>query len=575
LWNSYRGVSSGNRSQSIDILFDISRASDKTNNRTIRDSALNLAMETALMSGSEELMMTFYISFFSLDSATYGKDAEDYAKQMLVIARNHNNDNWLYEAYSAIAASNVAKTQYDQALENSGKAYYYANQTGNYSYEVKSMLLYGSCLELNNRKTEAFRNYMDALFRAERRKNDSLISKCYESLASFYVLINKYEKAKYYKINQINIITSQEQFDSVAVMNGNIELATILFSNKENPYAEKLLQRVLDYARRHNNDGLRKNAFSIYRFGLISAGQFNRLADLYTNRYPDELKRTAVEDTTLFYRLSAFMDEARGSMDSAAIFYNLAEERLLKEEKGKYALSTFYKRYGQFLLRRQQLPEAESKLQKAYLYAEQVNYLPFMIEDAQLLDSVNVLLGRMDSAHYYSQLKYDLTQKLSSITREGELLRLEIDNETKKLELERQREEEQIRRRHNLQYMGITMGITTSFIILAMLGSFKVHRYVIKGMGFFSFIFLFEFIILLADHQIHHATHGEPWKIMAIKIVLIGILLPLHHYVEEKVVHYLTNHRLVDTSKFSFRWFKKKPTELPKPISKEELINEN
>jgi hypothetical protein len=63
-------------------------------------------------------------------------------------------------------------------------------------------------------------------------------------------------------------------------------------------------------------------------------------------------------------------------------------------------------------------------------------------------------------------------------------------------------------------------------------------------LGFFSFIFFFEFIILIADQQIHHATHGEPWKILAIKVVLIAILLPLHHLIEKKVVSLITEQRM-------------------------------
>lgn len=79
-------------------------------------------------------------------------------------------------------------------------------------------------------------------------------------------------------------------------------------------------------------------------------------------------------------------------------------------------------------------------------------------------------------------------------------------------------------------------------------------------LGFFSFIFLFEFIILLADNSIHHWTHGEPWKILLIKIFLIAFLLPFHHWIEKRVVDYLLNHRLINFSDFSPIGFLKKIT---------------
>ncbi|MEI2748753.1 MAG: hypothetical protein V9E88_08355 [Ferruginibacter sp.] len=90
---------------------------------------------------------------------------------------------------------------------------------------------------------------------------------------------------------------------------------------------------------------------------------------------------------------------------------------------------------------------------------------------------------------------------------------------------------------------------------------FKISKGTIKTIGFFAFIFLFEFIILLADNQIHHWTHGEPWKIILIKIGLIAILLPLHHWLEEKVIHHLTNKDLLSNSKF--RLLKRNKTASP------------
>jgi hypothetical protein len=49
----------------------------------------------------------------------------------------------------------------------------------------------------------------------------------------------------------------------------------------------------------------------------------------------------------------------------------------------------------------------------------------------------------------------------------------------------------------------------------------------------------------LFDNAIHEITHGEPWKVLSIKIVLIGMLLPLHHYVEHKVVNNLLKRKKV------------------------------
>jgi len=61
-------------------------------------------------------------------------------------------------------------------------------------------------------------------------------------------------------------------------------------------------------------------------------------------------------------------------------------------------------------------------------------------------------------------------------------------------------------------------------------------------LGFFAFIMFFEFVILIADNRIHELTHGEPWKVLGIKIILIALLLPFHHWLEKRTITYLTSH---------------------------------
>ncbi len=82
--------------------------------------------------------------------------------------------------------------------------------------------------------------------------------------------------------------------------------------------------------------------------------------------------------------------------------------------------------------------------------------------------------------------------------------------------------------------------IATVFIILVGLGVFKISPAIIRAMGFFAFIFLFEFIVLLLDDQIQIITHGEPWKVVAVKILIVSLFYTLHHWLEKKVTHYLT-----------------------------------
>lgn len=175
---------------------------------------------------------------------------------------------------------------------------------------------------------------------------------------------------------------------------------------------------------------------------------------------------------------------------------------------------------------------------------EATSNLENLSDAVQTLDSLYLMKGDFPTAYKYHNQYQTLKDSLQKLSREKDLQSLEIDNETNEERAQLQAEED-LRKKHNLQYMGITIAIGVIFVVLVALGLFKVSPGVVKAMGFFAFIFLFEFIILILDNQIHHLTHGEPWKVLMIKIGLIAFLLPFHHWIEEKVVHYLIEKKLV------------------------------
>ncbi|MEO6949014.1 MAG: hypothetical protein ABI123_05245, partial [Ginsengibacter sp.] len=96
------------------------------------------------------------------------------------------------------------------------------------------------------------------------------------------------------------------------------------------------------------------------------------------------------------------------------------------------------------------------------------------------------------------------------------------------------------RQRNNIQYLAITIGIATTFLLLVLLGMFRVSARTIKVIGFFAFLLFFEFIFLVFKKNIYAFSHGEPWIDLSFMIALAAILVPLHHWMEHKVLHYLT-----------------------------------
>ena len=138
---------------------------------------------------------------------------------------------------------------------------------------------------------------------------------------------------------------------------------------------------------------------------------------------------------------------------------------------------------------------------------------------------------------------------------------LAADEQQRLQRMENEREEAK-RRKNNIQYLAIIMGIVVLFIALVVLGMFKVSSTVIKAVGFFVFLLFFEFIFLLFKKNIYAITKGEPWKDLAFMIALAALLVPLHHWLEHKVLHYLTSHnRLTSAGHLLKRRFFKRPAE--------------
>lgn len=539
------------------------------------DSVILMAVESAQMSGNDTLAMRAYKYFFlSGNKFRDIKRANEYQADMLSIAQHYQDNEWLYLSYATGAAILLENNKLDTALQNVNKAFYYAGFTGNDTIMADCFLLWGKCLEQTNNKIDAFRNYLNALYLAQKHRNTEQVYEAYAHLSFFYLLIGKYREAKDYKIKQFALLSQLPQGkDSVQIMRLLNQLANSYYYNNDRVHAENITRRIVKYAYRHNNKELLNEALYYQRAYLMQNGYFKDLAIAYTGTYAKELETLAKEDTLSYYRIMAYISEVDSNKKAALDYFQKAENLVLRDRSTEYHyVSTFMKRYAQFLLRTGNANEAIQKMQLSYNAALKANYLPYLIETTEYLDSLYYTEKDILHAYQYASLNKHYTTEQQSVTKQDAMLLMEIENETRQHELLAKQEHDEVERRHDLQYMGIIIGIICTFIILLMIGSFKVPRVFIKSLGFFSFIFLFEFIILIADNKIIEITHHEPWKTLGIKIVIITFLLPLHHWLEHSLIHYLMEHKMIDTSRISFRKFFYKRVPIP---PKPDVIEKN
>ncbi len=145
-----------------------------------------------------------------------------------------------------------------------------------------------------------------------------------------------------------------------------------------------------------------------------------------------------------------------------------------------------------------------------------------------------------DSTVKYLELVVALKDSLNSDDREKA-----INNS---IYMERKRDEaaaaalvkaEEMRRR-NIRLLFITVFIITLFLLLMLLAGMKAHPKLVRFSGVLALLLAFEFITLLVHPLISVWTHEDPVWMLLILVGLAAILVPLHHRVESWMVHRLS-----------------------------------
>lgn len=526
---------------------------DYLGNKKMADSIALQAISIAEATYRPSMLIFAYNKYIESNEISYNlPKARHYALEAVRLSKQSGNTHQQWHSIRNLVKVYLAAYTFDKAMGNSYEAYALADALEDEALKAESYLLIGQSLEGNNQKIEAFRNYLNAASLAEKSKNKELLKQSYSLLSNFYNHNKLYDKAIEYKLLQVDLIRQSIPVDSVELMWAQYDLQAININSNNNQLNTKSIKEVFEFAIRNNHQRLKNYEIALYRSHLIEAEKISQLILLYRDQYPTEFAKLSAENPSLYYRLLAYFNEENNKPDSA--YYNLLRsEELIQSDPNKILKSNFYQRFGQFLVRQGKPEQAVEKYLLSFDLAQQASYFEYMLSASKNLEALYARLGDYTNAYKYSALNRSLNDSISILTQNDQLLMLEIDHETKQRQLAAEMEHELTHRRHNLQYMAITLVIIAMFILLLMLGTLKVPAWVIKMLGFFSFILLFEFIIMIADHKIYEITANEPWKILLIKIGLIAFLLPFHHWIEKKVIHFLIDHELINSRKNSVK----------------------
>jgi len=483
-------------------------------------------------------------SFFGQNKAFLTKSI-DYYNKGLALARESKLEKQVVEALLLLSYIHFNVPDLDKSLSYTSQAFAIAStlKLDSLSGEVHNS--YGNIYQRKKESILALRNFLTALRIGEEIKNSGLLRNCYTYLSNFYRGIKEYDRAIDFSKK------SMDELEFTDVENKSYLRAIDLYSignlymaKKDFEMSQHYYELSIALADSVKFEPLKMPAYNGLLNQFLQAKQPQKALEFFNNR-PD-LKQYITN-----FGFGHVIDMAYGVIYSELKKFDSAQYFFRKAEPGFESTGTpasrleFYVQYADFLNGSGNSTASIAYFTKAQSIADATGNLTWQQLISQELDSIYFTAGDYKQSHFYNGLYHQYKDSLQKLGEEKDLLQMELaDEQQRQLRIEKEAAEK-LTRKHNVQYMGITIGIAIVFLLLVLMGIFKVSETTIKVLGFFAFIFLFEFIILLADAKIHHWTHGEPLPLLGIKIILIAMLLPLHHWLEHKVVHYLASKRLI------------------------------
>lgn len=528
-------------------------------------------IEVAEMSRDRKLMVKALLANGERYSYLSGrKDNIDkaigYYNQGLELARKNKLDEQVISALLYLSEVSRSVPDAEKALNYCNQAYSNIGLVKNDSLAARVHLEYGSVYLSKNEKILALKNLMSAIRIAEDLNNNYLLRSGYNKLSLFYTVIDDNDKAIDYQVKALKkldeIKNGQTPYSKVQDLT---RIGDLYVAKKNNDMAMTYYERALKLADSLKFEPIKALVYKSIVNNYLSANQPQK-ALTYFNEHPQLKQFLQTVNFGHFVDQSyGYIYTQLGNYDSAKYYYDKVAAYFEQDVNSAVQLGYNYQ-LGLLYKKTKEYDKSLEYFMKANELAKGIGELQTMSSVAAELDSLFQTKGDYKQAFTYASLNHKYKDSLDKLGKEKDLLQIEVADEQQQQERIDKEKQEKKRKRDNIQYMLITIGIASLFIVMVMMGMFKVSATTIKMIGFFTFLMFFEFIFLIFKKNLYGFTNGEPWKDLSFMILLAAILLPLHHWLEHKVIHYLTSHnRLTSSGKgFMDRLLKRKTTVLKK-----------
>ena len=216
----------------------------------------------------------------------------------------------------------------------------------------------------------------------------------------------------------------------------------------------------------------------------------------------------------------------------------------IREEIGdKSGIASSLNNIGEFYLEQGRLDDALENGTKGLLLARTIGSPRLISHSAGLLSKVAKAKGNHQKALEMYELHIQMRDSIKNEETQKATIRQQTKYEFEKTMLVKEQKEkeearvlsEEISRRDNLQYSVVLICLLVIGVIVAMLGRLALPVRMAEGIIFFSFLILFEFLLVLADPYIDNWSGGAPGFKLLFNAGIAAFIFPLHSFFERKL----------------------------------------
>jgi tetratricopeptide (TPR) repeat protein len=192
--------------------------------------------------------------------------------------------------------------------------------------------------------------------------------------------------------------------------------------------------------------------------------------------------------------------------------------------------------------------EAKDYLNKAILISDEIKAWQLIQDHNLTLSKLDSITGDYKSAYLHYQKYSAAKDTLFNDSKSKDIGRLEMKQEIENTErIRKATEEEKARiaqrerdRKNTLQYSGMFITLLCIALIVVMLGFIKVSAPMARSITFFTFLLVFEFMLLLIDPYVDRFSGGEPVYKLILNALLACLIFPLNAALENGLKKRLT-----------------------------------